>query len=118
MMSSEITHNKPDFYFIGITLIGVILPLCLLLSIAPGLIAGESFVISDDIQSICSSRFVCINHATKAELTVLNGIGETKANAIIEYREKNGYFTTKEDIMLVDGIGEKILEDIYDDIAI
>lgn len=47
-----------------------------------------------------------INTATAEELTKLPGIGEALSQAIVEYREKNGYFSCIEDIMKVNGIGE------------
>ena len=46
-----------------------------------------------------------INTATQAELTALPGLGELKANAVIEYRAAYGPFDTLEDLMAVDGIG-------------
>ena len=39
----------------------------------------------------------------------LNGIGTTKAQAIVEYREKNGSFSSAEDLLNVTGIGPQIL---------
>ena len=44
----------------------------------------------------------------------LPGIGESKANLIIEYREKNNGFKTTEDIMNVKGIGKAMYEKIKD----
>ncbi|TES89062.1 MAG: ComEA family DNA-binding protein [Anaerolineales bacterium] len=55
-----------------------------------------------------------INTATQEELELLPGIGESKAQAIIEYRETNGPFTTIEQIQNVPGIGPGIFEDIKD----
>lgn len=55
-----------------------------------------------------------INTATQEELELLPGIGESKAQAIIEYREDNGPFTTIEQIQNVPGIGPGIFEDIKD----
>ena len=46
---------------------------------------------------------VNINTATVEELKTLKGVGEKKAEAIIEYRKKNGSFKTKEDLMKVRG---------------
>ena len=48
---------------------------------------------------------VNINSATKEELTTLKGIGEKKAQAIIDYRKKNGDFKSVDDLEKVDGIG-------------
>lgn len=61
---------------------------------------------------------VSINTATKEELMTLSGIGEAKAEAIIEYRNTNGEFTSIEDIKNVSGIGDAIFEKIKDDITI
>lgn len=55
---------------------------------------------------------VNINTASLAELCTIPGIGETRANAIIAYRETNGPFLSTADIMLVQGIGEGIYESI------
>ena len=53
---------------------------------------------------------VNINSATLEELKTLNGIGDAKANGIIEYREKSGGFTSTDQIKEVDGIGERSLK--------
>ena len=59
-----------------------------------------------------------INSATKEELFSINGISETLADKIIEYREVNGQFKSIEEIMLVSGIGIKTYEKIRDFITI
>lgn len=59
-----------------------------------------------------------INSAGAEELMTLNGIGETRAKAIIEYRTQNGLFTKEEDIMLVPGIKEGIFSKIQNQIAV
>lgn len=55
-----------------------------------------------------SNGLVNINTADIAGLCNLPGVGEGRAKAIIEYREKQGGFQKKEDIMEVSGIGEKM----------
>jgi len=52
------------------------------------------------------TTLVNINTATAEELDTLPGVGEATAQAIIEDREANGPFSSKEDIMRVSGIGE------------
>ena len=61
---------------------------------------------------------VNINTATLKDLITLNGIGESKAQAILEYRTKNGNFKTLEDLKKVSGIGEAAYEKIKDNICI
>ena len=51
-----------------------------------------------------------INTASEAELTTLDGIGSSKAQAIILYRETMGQFETVDDLANVKGIGEKTLQ--------
>ena len=57
-----------------------------------------------------------INSATKEELMTLTGIGESKADKIIEYRQNNK-FNTIEDIKNISGIGDSIFEKIKDNIT-
>lgn len=59
-----------------------------------------------------------INTATKQELTTLIGIGESKADKIIDYRTKNGNFKSIEDLKKVSGIGEAVVEKIKDSITV
>ena len=67
---------------------------------------------------IWESSKISINSATKEELMSLPSIGEAKANAIIEYRQKNGLFKKIEDIKNVKGIGNALYEKIKDYINI
>src|SRR5512135_2121650 len=54
---------------------------------------------------------VNINSADAATLAKeLDGIGPAKAQAIVDYRQKNGPFRAAEDLLKVDGIGERVLE--------
>ncbi len=73
---------------------------------------------NDNNTSSNSNEIVNINTASKEALMTLDGIGEAKADSIIEYREKNGPFTTIEDIMKVNGIGESAFAKIKDRIKV
>ncbi len=61
---------------------------------------------------------VNINTADPSELQTIPGIGPSKAQAIVEYRESNGYFAVPEDIMNVTGIGQKTFSSIKDKIVV
>ncbi|MDQ0339597.1 competence protein ComEA [Caldalkalibacillus uzonensis] len=65
-----------------------------------------------------SSGKISINRATAEELQQLPGIGPSRAEAIVRYREENGPFTSVEDIMKVSGIGPKIFENMKDEIEL
>ena len=68
--------------------------------------------ITDEISNTLDSNLVNINTATLEDIKTIPGIGESKAKAIIEYREKNGNFDKIEDIKNVTGIGSKLYEEI------
>ena len=64
-----------------------------------------------------TSGKININIATKEELMTLPGIGESKANDIIKYREANGQFKSIEELTNINGIGENILAKIKENIT-
>ena len=61
---------------------------------------------------------VNINSATKEQLESLDGIGPVKAQAIIDYRKKNGPFKSLEDVKKVDGVGDATFDKIRKDIGL
>lgn len=73
--------------------------------------------ICDDNQ-ITSTILVSINTASVEELMTLPGIGEAKAQDIINYRNDNGLFQTIEDIKNVSGVGDSLFAKIKDYITI
>jgi competence protein ComEA len=70
----------------------------------------ESGIVSE------GSNKISLNKASKEELLTISGIGPSKAEAIISYRNKHGKFTSVEDLTNVTGIGSKTLERIKDKI--
>ncbi|MDA3969371.1 ComEA family DNA-binding protein [Helicobacter ibis] len=60
---------------------------------------------------------VNLNTASKEELMKIDGIGATKAQAIIDYREKTP-FKTIEDLKKVKGFGDKTFEKVKDKISV
>lgn len=62
--------------------------------------------------AVTEEIYIDINSADANELTKLKGIGEVLADEIISYRINNGGFRNIEEIMNVNGIGEKIFADI------
>lgn len=70
---------------------------------------------------LCLSGFlfaaVNINTATVEELQSLKGIGKSKAQAIVSYRNEQN-FTSIDDIKKVKGIGSKLFESIKQDITV
>jgi competence protein ComEA len=61
---------------------------------------------------------VNINSASKEQLETLDGVGPVKAQAIIDYRKKNGPFKKVDDIKKVDGIGDATFNGIKKDLVL
>ncbi len=59
-----------------------------------------------------------LNTASKEELMKLSGVGEAKAQAILQYREEHGRFQSVEEIMNIPGIKQGLFEKIKHDIKI
>ena len=73
---------------------------------------------ADGTETTQAGQRINLNTADVSQLSTLTGVGESKALAIIAYREENGPFTSIEDIMNVPGIKEGTYEKIKDKIAI
>ncbi len=61
------------------------------------------------LQTVIADQ-ININTADAQTLTTVKGIGEKKAQSIVDYREKNGSFKNVEELINIKGIGEKSLE--------
>ena len=81
--------------------------------VEPGALFSATSELTDEVNGL-----VNINTATRDELMTLPGIGESKAESIIKYRESFGLFKTAEDIMNIAGIKEKMFEKIRDFITV
>ena len=85
-------------------------------------LAGEGAdVVSSDMIGIgadVDDGLININTATRDELMTLPGVGESKANAIIKYREENGGFETISQIMNISGIKDGLFNKIKDKIKV
>ena len=78
----------------------------------------EIIQVSDnEKEEVINNGLVNINTASKEQLLNLTGVGESKANAIIEYREQNR-FESIEDIMNIPGIKESLFLKIKDEITV
>ncbi len=66
---------------------------------------STSTVSSSTSSGANSSSKVRLNSANIEQLMQLNGVGKKKAEAIIEYRNKNGKFNSVDDFMKIKGIG-------------
>ena len=89
-----------------------LITLCItLLTIMAGFNAtAETLKMTDDVQQVAMTEtIVNINTASVEQLMALPGIGRSKANAIITYRETQGPFTSIDDLVNVKGIGNKML---------
>ncbi len=61
---------------------------------------------------------VNINTATKEELTTLKGVGDKRAQEILDYRKKNGNFKSVDDLGKVPGIGPGLMKQIRSNVTV
>lgn len=77
----------------------------------PKLFAVAFLVLSVWLNPSIAAQTVDINNADVATIAEnLNGIGETKARAIVAYRAEHGVFVDEQDLIKVKGIGAKLFE--------
>ena len=107
--------KKPQWILIGIT--GAFL--CILLGFFIGRNTSHNYInVNNSTQSQIESTTntqkddgrLDINTASLQQLTLLPGIGETIAQRIIDYRTKHGRFQSIDELLQVNGIGEKKFE--------
>ncbi|MCZ0873435.1 helix-hairpin-helix domain-containing protein [Peribacillus sp. AS_2] len=72
----------------------------------------------DAVTKGTSGGLVNLNTATQEDLQTLTGIGPSKANAILEYRETIGKFKEVDELKQVTGIGDKTFERLRDSISV
>lgn len=76
------------------------------------------FLLGASAALAAESKPVNVNTAGMAELMSIKGIGEAKARAIIEHREKHGPFRNVDELKNVSGIGEKLLATLRSQVTV
>ncbi len=112
-MNEEKNRRKGKFWHPAIVLpfVGLLMILAVLLGVVPfsdgqGANAAQAPYFAETAQKIN------INEADIEALLLLPGIGEVKAQAVIDYREEHGPFSSCEELLDVEGIGPETLKEI------
>jgi competence protein ComEA len=85
---------------------------------ATGAMVSDGLSSDNSVNASSTDGLVNINTASKEQLCEIPGIGESRADSIISYRQEHGRFNSIEDIMQVSGIKEKFFTKIKDYITI
>lgn len=96
------------------------------LNLAAPLTDGQQILVPEPVrgpvgvseEGVDASGKVNINTADATQLETLSGIGEVLAQAIIDYRDDNGPFTSVDQLMEVSGIGDATLGEIRDQVTV
>ena len=115
--------SKPEWAVLAITAVAMISMTVMALRSSGGdyVILGDHLpraVPSSTPRIFVLDEPVNLNTATLDQLQILPGIGQTKAQAILDYRENNGPFTTPEELMNVPGIGQATFDKLSSYIAL
>lgn len=108
------------FYMILAAYLVVCITLCVTRECGKQTVTVEASLITTEqaVEVISEKILVNINTASLEELMTLDGIGEKTAMNIIEYRENNNGFLNVDELLEISGIGEKKLEKIRDLITV
>lgn len=86
--------------------------ICLFLLLSSNIVFAQN---TPNTKSVSSEKqlqqVININQADLATLLRLKGVGKVKAQAILDYRQQHGNFTSLEQLLQVKGIGQKFLND-------
>jgi len=81
-------------------------------------VGEEGIDMTDSINNKNTEGKININTASLEELQSLTGVGPSKAEGIISYREENGPFQKPEDLLNVSGIGNKTLDKFIEQVVV
>jgi competence protein ComEA len=70
---------------------------------------GNYYLSKPSLNTVSGNK-IRLNSATSEQLQQLSGIGEKKAEAILQYRQQHGKFKTVDELQQVKGIGPKLLQ--------
>jgi competence protein ComEA len=83
-----------------------------------GLLAVMALLAGQVVVAKAESPALNINTASAQELATIKGIGPAKAKAIVDHREANGAFKSVDDLKMVRGIGDNLLEQLRPQVTV
>lgn len=123
--SNNIKQSKSEYILIASALFIVALILIYIAVYSPPLVpeniasnktvtieTATQISTTENVSFSANSELININTATVEQFISLNGIGETIAKRIVDYRTENGNFKNIEELLNVSGIGEKKFNEI------